>query len=435
VEQTFESWELIILDDGATDETADVARRYQSEHPQRIRVISHSPSKGLRSCANIAINQAHGEYIMRLDADDYLCESALLALSAYLDRFPEIGLVYPNYIFVDERGEYLGLEHRKRIGKDAQLLDLPAHGACTMVRSRVLKSLGGYDEQSTAEDGYELWLKVLHRYPMANLVTPLFYYRQHSQSVSNDQQQLLSARETIKRRMAAQQQGAVAPRMVAVIPAKNTYEHLPNIALRPIAGRPLIDHTVEAALAFDGFSSILVSTDDPAVVDYCAERFPQLQTVLRPLELSQPDVQAARTLYHAVRHLEDELQVYADILVCLSVHCPLRRSNHIRKALDTLMLFNTDSVLGVYEDYELHLAHGPNGMEPINAGMLRRLRLEREALFVDNGSIRAIWRDVVSETDCFGSKVGHVVMPREESFQIKTEFDVWLVEQLLERES
>ena len=124
---------------------------------------------------------------MRLDADDFLDENALLILAGYLDRHPDIALVFPNYIYVDKRGQCLGVEQRKRIGSESQVLDLPAHGACTLVRKRVLKSVGGYNENFDRQDGYDLWLKVINRYRVANVETPLFYYRQHDESLTRNE--------------------------------------------------------------------------------------------------------------------------------------------------------------------------------------------------------------------------------------------------------
>jgi len=433
LEQSYEDWELIIIDDGSEGETVKIADHYASLHPDRIRVLRHAPARGLQACANLALEAARGDYIMRLDADDFLDESALLVLATYLDRHPDVGLVYPNYTYVNEQGEFLGIENRKKIGKEAKLLDLPAHGACTMVRKRVLKSVGGYSERYDAQDGYELWLKVLHRYQVANVSTPLFCYRQHSASGSRDERHILDARQRIKRDLVKKNEGQVKPRIVAVVPAKNTYEKLPSIVLAECAGRPLIDYTLEAAQRVGTFETIFVTTDDPRVVEYCRQ-FPDVLAAVRPAELSLQQARLSKVLHDAVLRLEQEHDIYPDILVLLSVHSPLRRPEHIRKAIDTLLLYNTDSVISVYEDYDLHLAHGENGLESLNKGMLQRLRLERESLYVDNGAIRVLWRDVVTETDLYGRKVGHIVMPLKESFQIKTPFDAWMVEQIINRD-
>lgn len=430
-QQTYTGWELIIIDDGSTDETATIADSYAKRDRERIRVFKHAPSRGLQACANLALEAARGDYIMRLDADDFLDESSLLVLVSYLDSHEDVGLVYPNYTYVDERGEVLGVENRKKIGQEVKLLDLPAHGACTMVRKRVLKAVGGYDETLSGQDGHDLWLKVVNRYRVANVSTPLFYYRLHDDSLSGDERHILAVRRRIKRNMVGQGNGKVKPRIVAIVPAKNTYGKLPNIVLGPFAGRPLLDYTLDAARASGIFETILVTTDDPRVSEYCAQ-FGDILAIVRPGELSRSQVHLSEVLHHAVRRLEQEQGIYPDIVVLLSVHSPLRRSEHIVEAVDTLLLYNVDSVLSVYEDYDLHFRHGEEGLEAINKGMLQALRLEREALFVGNGAISVAWRDVVREADCFGKKIGHIVMRREESFQIKSPFDAWLIAQILQ---
>lgn len=430
--QTMHDWELLIVDDGSEDETSRIARRYEAAHPDRLRVLRHPSPRGLQACANTALQAAQGELILRLDADDYLDENALLVLSAYLDAHPDVALVFPNYIYVDEAGSVLGLEQRKRVGQEAHLLDLPAHGACAMVRKRILKSVGGYDERYDRQDGYELWLKVVNRYPVANVSTPLFYYRQHPRSLAQDEQQALATRRRIKDDRVGREQGSVQPRVVAVVQAKNTYAMLPDIVLQEVAGLPLIDYTLEAAGLAGVCETVVVTTDDERVVAHCRAR-PGVWPVLRPSALSADRVLESAVVEDAVTRLEQEQGLHPDIIVVLSVHSPLRRPEHIREAVNTLVLYNADSVVSVYEDYDLHYLHGPQGLTPLNPAMHRQVRVERESLFVSNGAIRALWRDVLSRDDIVGRKVGHIVMSRQDSYQIKTPHDLWLVTQLLQQ--
>ena len=430
--QSLDTWELLVIDDASSDDSAAIAERFAAAHPERVRLFRNEAAQGLQACSNLALREARGEYIMRLDADDMLDESALLVMASYLDRHPDVALVYPNYTYVDEQGALLAIETRKRIDNDHQLRDLPAHGACTMIRRRVLKAVGGYSAAYNAQDGYELWLKVLHRYPVAHIATPLFAYRQHGTSITRDENRVLAARQQIKRDLVERTRGEVAPRIVAVVPAKNTYRNLENVVLGECGGRPLIDHTLEAAAGTPGIDLVVVSTDDPAVADYCA-RMPGVVVHFRAAELSGPGIGLSRVLDDTVTWLEQERSVYPDILAVLSVHSPLRRAEHVRKALDTLLLYNVDSVISVYEDLDLHFAHGAGGLEPLNPGMLRRVRLEREALYVDNGAVKVAWRDAIGPDDLYGRKVGHIVMPRHESLQIKEPVDLWLADKLLRR--
>ena len=432
LKQTLPDWELVVVDDGSEDETARVAGHFREKHPERIRVIRHAPARGLPFSANTALEAARGEYILRLDADDFLDENALLVLSSYLDRHPEVALVYPNFIYVDEAGSYLNVEQRKRVGEEAKLLDLPAHGAGTMARKRVLKSLGGYDESYGAQDGYELWLKVLPRHGIANVATPLFFYRQHGASQSRDQNRLLEARRQIKQAMMDSRNGRAGLRIAAIVQAKNTYAHLPNVVLREMAGSRLIDYTLEAALRAELFEKILVTTDDPEVVRHC-RGVQGISAMLRSSGLSGERTSENQVALDATTYLERELGSRPDILVLLSVHAPLRTAAHIREAVNTLILYGADSVVSVCEDVDLHFVHGPHGLAPLNPAMHRQIRLEREGLYESNGAVRALWRRILAEQDLSGTQVGHIVMARQDSFQIKTPFDLQLIEYLLQQ--
>ena len=125
-----------------------------------------------------------------------------------------------------------------------------------------MKVTGGYDQSFDAQDGHELWLKLVPRYQAAHVPTPLFYYRQHGTSMSRDEERLLAARRVIKRQAAGRFDGPTAPRMVAIVPVKNTYPHMGNARSEPLGAKPLIDHTLDEALGADCFDAVLVTTDD-----------------------------------------------------------------------------------------------------------------------------------------------------------------------------
>jgi hypothetical protein len=94
-------------------------------------------------------------------------------------------------------------------------------------------------------------------------------------------------------------------------------------------------------------------------------------------------------------------------------------------------LFKVDSVVSVYEDHDLHMVHGKYGLEPLNPGALQRLRHEREALYVPNGAVDVRWREVVTETDLYGRRIGHTIMPRDRSFQMRNSVSRELMEVIM----
>jgi CMP-N-acetylneuraminic acid synthetase len=261
--------------------------------------------------------------------------------------------------------------------------------------------------------------------------TPLFFYRQHGSSLTADKSRLLNARREIKRAIASRHEGDIKVRVGGIIPAKNIGSHMPNVCLEAIAGKPLIDYAIEAALASKALDYVFVTSDDVNVLKHC-EQFPGVITNLRSMDLSERNVKLIEVMRDAVAHLEDDHKIFLDVLAVLNVHTPLRNAGDIDEAVDSLLLYNVDSVASVYEDHDLHFQHGEYGLEPLNRGAMNQLTLEREALYVDNSAVRVLWRDVLTTDSLFGQTVGHMVMPIERSAKIDGYPSRFIVEKLIE---
>lgn len=422
--QTITDWELIVIDDGSTDNTIDVLSKYK-DHP-KVRIIEQE-NKGLNVTNNIALRLSNGKYIMRLDADDYLDENALLILSNSLDTKPNIGLVYPDYYEVNAQGEILHQVRRKKIGEEVEVLDLPAHGACTMFRRKVLVQLGGYAEIFSCQDGYELWVRFIQKHNPYNINIPLFYYRQHSTSLTKNQKKILETRRHIKRRFASQNGKDI--KVLGVIPATRNSVYSQNDPFTDIAGKPLIWHTLDQMKTVGSLDRIIVSSEDNEVLDF-ARQFKDIDTIERSEELCRSTMKMKDLLRDLLDRLEEESNYKPDAVCILYINTPLRRGYHIDKAVDTMKIFDVDSVISVQEELRHCYHHTRYGLESINMPE-NGMRIERKSIYTENSAIYLTKSDVIRGGNFLGRKIGHIAMLPEESIKINSEYDLWMVRKII----
>lgn len=155
--QTFGDFEVVIVDDGSTDETGDVARRAIADHPgARIRLISQPNGGSPGHTRNVGIAEARGDYIVCLDADDTLDPGYLAACTAALDAHPEAGIAYGDTeLFGGESRRAVPPPWNSRVELDCNFLDV-----VSMFRRRVWTQVGGYDPNIGYED-WDFWIGVI----------------------------------------------------------------------------------------------------------------------------------------------------------------------------------------------------------------------------------------------------------------------------------
>ncbi len=422
--QTYDDWELIIIDDGSQDNTKEILKKYHGN--DRIEIIFQD-NRGLTYTNNVALKKSQGEYIIRLDADDYLDENALLVMANVLDNDDDLSLVYPDYYEVDEEGEILNIFRRKKIGTEVKLLDLPAHGACTMIRKSSLIEIGGYNEKLTRQDGYDFWLRFIDKYKPSNVNLPLFYYRKHGASLTCNMTKLLQTRQQLKRDFVKRHRKGKIPKVLAIIPAVKKSAVYPEIALKELAGQPLISYTIKEALKSELLDRIVVTTDDKNIIDY-ASSFEGITTIKRSGKISIPHTSIITTVEYVLEKLKNE-NYHPDAIMLLYIKAPMRRAEHIDKAIDTLIIHDTDSVVSVTEEKSFFYYHDEYGMKPLFEERL--LKKEREALFRENGAIFLYKQESIKDGKFICKSTGHIVIAEEESLQINSEFEFWMLENII----
>lgn len=198
--QTRRDFELLVWDDGSTDNSVALARHYE-QCDRRVRVITAS-HQGQTKSLIAAIAATTGAYVGWVDSDDFIAPTALFETATVLEQEPEVGLVYTDYLVIDEHSSVKGLGQRCRIpySKDRLLVDFMIFHF-RLFRRSVYNLVGGLDESMVRAQDYDLCLRLSEVTQISHIQKPLYYYRQHKSSVSQQQrvEQILAAEQAIVR--------------------------------------------------------------------------------------------------------------------------------------------------------------------------------------------------------------------------------------------
>ncbi len=183
--QSFSDFELVIVDDGSTDETSSILARYNDD---RIVCLRNPTNMGLAYSLNRALATARGIYVARQDADDLSSDLRLACQVSYLDLHPDVAVVGTSYYELHEERGVVKLI-RPPTGtdeiRDALFYEHTFCHSAVMMRRCCVEAVGGYYVAYRAAQDRDLWLRLAERFEMANLDEPLHTLRVRAASVSS----------------------------------------------------------------------------------------------------------------------------------------------------------------------------------------------------------------------------------------------------------
>lgn len=199
--QEYDALEIIVVNDGSTDDFDARSAPYQND--ARVKIINQE-NRGLPAARNRGIRESRGEYLKFLDADDWLVPTAIAKQVAAFHANPTLGLVYCDLVRVNARGEQIddyAVANARRILNGNILPSLIVGGYFTphtvLVRRTILEQVGLFNEALNSEDT-ELWMRIMCEGYAAHFVPEkLAYYRLHGANSSLDPLVMRAAQQRV----------------------------------------------------------------------------------------------------------------------------------------------------------------------------------------------------------------------------------------------
>nr|WP_294945196.1 glycosyltransferase [uncultured Mucilaginibacter sp.] len=185
--QTFAHFELMIVNDGSTDDTLDVISSFEDD---RI-VVIHQANKGVAAALNTGLKYARAPYIARFDADDICYPHRLQVQYDFITAHPQYSIIGSEADYIDTEGEFL-FKHRLAgyTYNELRQLDIsicPMIHSCVLYKKAAILNAGGYNEHAYTFEDHFLWANLLKTKMACNLQQPLIKVRLNPESVTIDE--------------------------------------------------------------------------------------------------------------------------------------------------------------------------------------------------------------------------------------------------------
>ena len=188
LKQTFQNFEIIVVDDASNDNTEDVLK---SISDSRIRYIKHQTNMGGSAARNTGIKKAFGEYIAFLDDDDEWLPHKLALQIDVLDNSPaEVGVVYTGYQRVNKNSGVVVSQmvpsKRGDLSKALFVKNCVGSTSSVLLKKECFQRVGLFDENLSSSQEYDLWIRISTEFQFDYIKEPLLKYNVHEKKIRND---------------------------------------------------------------------------------------------------------------------------------------------------------------------------------------------------------------------------------------------------------
>ena len=197
LQQSVIQWELLVVDDGSTDNTNDVLAAYEND--PRIHCV-YQPNRGQSVARNNALKRIQGDFVGFLDSDDLWCAQKLELQLAVFETHPDVDIVHGDESMIDSKGMEISRQNMRRYsGHIARelLADNSVSITTALVRRKCFDEMGGFDTSVGVADDYDLWLRFSARYRFHYEPGIVASYRVMEDQISSDKRRRFAANEMI----------------------------------------------------------------------------------------------------------------------------------------------------------------------------------------------------------------------------------------------
>jgi glycosyltransferase involved in cell wall biosynthesis len=186
--QTYARIEIIVIDDGSTDETASIARSYGVQY-------IYQANRGISAARNTGIERGQGKYVLFLDHDDRLLPRAVEIGVKLLEEHPECTLAVGEHWYIGPDGAAIGYSNKRAVGRDHYEMLLEhnfVETPCSALHRRSAIALSGFfDESLMVAEDHEFYLRAARQSAWVAHEAPVAEYRLHESSASRDAERML----------------------------------------------------------------------------------------------------------------------------------------------------------------------------------------------------------------------------------------------------
>ncbi len=224
--QTYQDFELIVVDDGSTDDTPQIIASYGS----RLQAI-RKPNGGGASAINVGIRQARGKWIAWLSADDLWEPQKLARQLEEVEARPFVGLLYSDSTRIDSEGRVTSLMHAplpstQRSRMMGLIRGCYINGCSILIHRDVFTDVGFFEESDRVTYDLDLWIRIVPKYEIRYIAEPLVRYRVHPGQLSAKHEAVERSAKRVSSR-ALRQMGPVWGAIGAALRVRDELVNLP----------------------------------------------------------------------------------------------------------------------------------------------------------------------------------------------------------------